>query len=175
MELTEEQITSYLAGHQARGILLDTNVLLLFLFAAFKPAMIGKKRLEKYDENAGKLLFNFVIKFSRILTTPHVLAETSNLAAQIVDKKFRDELFDELHPRFCLNTADSFVHCEVDGDQVDNLLFRRVGMTDAYLAALVRNNELLLTDDLDLYVAAVSTGGAALNFTHMRESAGLFL
>ena len=40
------------------------------------------------------------------------------------------------------------------------------------LASLVQSNHLLLTDDLDLYIAAVSSGGNAINFTHMREAAG---
>ena len=45
-------------------------------------------------------------------------------------------------------------------------------LTDAGLTSLVQANTLLLTDDLDLYVSAVSAGGDAINFTHMHEAAG---
>lgn len=40
------------------------------------------------------------------------------------------------------------------------------------LASLVNVETLLLTDDLDLYLAAAGSGGDAINFTHMREAAG---
>lgn len=45
-------------------------------------------------------------------------------------------------------------------------------LIDAGLTSLVQMNTLLLTDDLDLYISAVSIGGDAINFTHVREAAG---
>jgi predicted nucleic acid-binding protein len=173
MQPTEELLLSSIGKHRARGILLDTNVLLLFIFAAFQPTYIGQKRLAKYDATSGKLLVNYVTEFSRILTTPHVLAETSNLAAQIVDGRLRDELFNQLHLLFCLSSPHSFEQCSIKGEEIDRRLFNRIGLTDSCLAALVQKKELLLTDDLSLYSAAVSTGGSAINFTHMREAAGV--
>jgi hypothetical protein len=62
--------------------------------------------------------------------------------------------------------------CHVDGPAIDADLFARLGLTDAGLTSLVQTNTFLLTDDLDLYISAVSTGGDAINFTHMREAAG---
>ena len=134
--------------------------------------MIGRKRLERYDGEAGSLLVNYVSKFNRVLTTSHVLAETSNLAAQIVDRRARDELFTKFHPLFCLVTPESFGQCAVLGENVDSKLFSRIGLTDSCLASLVQRETLLLTDDLDLYVAAVATHGQVINFTHMREAFG---
>lgn len=159
--------------HRARGILLDTNVLLLFLFAFYQPTMIGKKRLEKYGSDDGALLVQYVDQFSRILTTPHVLAETSNLVGQIVGGRLRSELFTKLHPLFCLSLPNSFEQCAIEGSHIDSQLFGRLGLTDSGLAALVKTKQLLLTDDLDLYLAAISNGGNAINFTHMREASGL--
>ena len=159
--------------HRDRGILMDTNVLLLFLFACFKPQMIGRKRLEKYTNDDGELLKRYVQKFGRILTTAHVLTETSNLARQIVDREMRLELMKSFYPLFCLNRSDSFKHCVVEGKTLITWQFVRLGLTDSCLAALVRRRKrLLLTDDLDLYQASV-VAGDAINFTHMREAAGL--
>jgi hypothetical protein len=169
----EEQLQSALSTHRSRGILLDTNVLLLFLIAVFKPSLIGKKRLEKYDEPAGNLLVDYVGQFQRILTTPHVLAETSNLARQIVGGRLRQDLFSGLHPLFCLQESGSFKQIIVDGAAIDATIFQRIGLTDSGLTELVKNGEFLLTDDLDLYVASVTTGGIAINFTHMREAVGI--
>lgn len=169
----EARLIALTNRHRERGILMDTNVLLLFLFSCFNPQMIGRKRLAKYTNGDGELLKQYVQKFRRILTTPHVLAETSNLARQIVDGQMRTELMERLHPLFCLNRSESFKHCVVDGKTLITLQFVRLGLTDSSLAALVRRRKrLLLTDDLDLYHASVSDGDA-INFTHMREAAGL--
>lgn len=169
----DELLLSLANRHGARGILLDTNVLLLLLFAVYQPNMIGRKRLEKYSADDGALLRQYVGRFGRILTTPHVLAETSNLVRQIVKGRLRTELFAKLHPPFCLGLPNSFEQCAVAGQNIDGELFGRLGLTDSSLAALVQTEQLLLTDDLDLYVAAISNGGNAINFTHMREAAGL--
>ncbi|MYN29963.1 hypothetical protein [Duganella levis] len=101
-----------------------------------------------------------------------MLAETSNLARQVVSGKQGWALSSRLYPLFCLDTADSLLPCEVEGKAIDAGVFTRLGLTDAGLASLVRADTLLLTDDLDLYVVAVAMGGDAVNFTHMREAAG---
>jgi hypothetical protein len=159
--------------HKQKGIILDTNVLLLFLAAVYQPSMIGNKRLSKYGAEDGELLKAYVFPFKRILTTAHVLAETSNLARQIVSGPLLVELSRELHPLFCLGRPASFERCSINGLHIDIRLFSQLGLTDSSLAVLVKKNRLLLTDDLDLYVAATSSGGDAINFSHMREAAGL--
>lgn len=169
----DERLLLFVNQYGTRGILLDTNVLLLLLFTIYQPNMIGKKRLGKYGADDGALLVGYIQRFSRVLTTSHVLAETSNLARQIVDGQARSELYANLHPLFCSDHPNSFEQCAVEGGRIDSDLFRRLGLTDSGLASLVGTEQLLLTDDLDLYVAAVSKGGDAVNFTHMREAAGL--
>lgn len=173
MQTLDSRLHSFVVEHKVHGILLDTNVLLLLLFATHQPTMIGKKRLEKYGELDGKLLVSYIQQFSKILTTPHVLAETSNLARQIVSGRWRSELSAKLHPLFCLNLPSSFAQCKVEGQDIDSNLFGQLGLTDSGLATLVQTNMLLLTDDLDLYIAVISRGGDAINFTHMREAAGI--
>lgn len=168
----EQLLVGLVGKHHKRGILVDTNVLLLYLFGKYQPTLIGRKRLEKYGREDVDLIFQFLARFQQILTTQHVLAETSNLARQIVSGSLRTALSLKLHPLFCLDTSASFKQCEVDGVKIDLMVFAELGLTDAGLTSLVRADTLLLTDDLDLYVAAVSTGGDAINFTHMREAAG---
>jgi len=173
MQTLDDRLTAFVRRHKTHGILLDTNVLLLFLIAQHQPTMIGKKRLEKYGEYDGKLLVSYINQFSRILTTPHVLAETSNLVRQIVKGQLGAELSTILHPLFCLSLHNSFKQCTVEGHLIDSDLFGKLGLTDSGLATLAPENRLLLTDDLDLFLAAISLGGDAINFTHMREAAGI--
>lgn len=169
----EQQLLALIGKHGARGILVDTNVLLLYLFGQFQPDAVGRrKRLERYSAEDADLVIQFLGKFKHILTTQHVLAETSNLARQIVGGAQRLAFSQALYPLFCLNTPASFRPCAVDGLSISIEVFVRLGLTDAGIATLVGADTLLLTDDLDLYLAAVSTGGDAINFTHMREAAG---
>ena len=173
MPTLDDRLRVFVSQHKTQGILLDTNVLLLLLFATHQPDKIGGKRLEKYGENDGELLVSYIKQFGRILTTQHVLAETSNLVRQIVSGRLSSELSKKLHPLFCLNQPNSFEQCAVDGGSIDIDLFSQLGLTDSGLAALVQTKRLLLTDDLDLYRATISRGGDAINFTHMREAAGI--
>lgn len=173
MSNLEQTLRGYISQHRDHGIFLDTNVLLLFIFALYQPSKIGSKRLSKYSKEDGELLIQYVQKFSRILTTPHVLAETSNLARQISKDKQSKELAETLYPLFFHDTQNSFVKLNIDEILVNVDLFGKLGLTDSCIAALAQEKQLLLTDDLDLYLATNSNGGDVINFTHMREAAGI--
>jgi predicted nucleic acid-binding protein len=167
----EQRLLALIRKHGKRGILVDTNVFLLYLFGQYHPSAIGRKRLERYSLEDADLIIQFLGRFRRILATQHVLAETSNLARQIITGSQQRELSLRLHPLFCLDTPVS-LHCrEIRGPSINVEVFVRLGLTDAGLTSLVNADVLLLTDDLDLYLAANSSGDA-INFTHMREAAG---
>lgn len=169
----EQTLRGYITKHRENGIFLDTNVLLLFIFALYQPSKIGTKRLSKYVGADGDLLIQFVNNFSKILTTPHVLAETSNLTRQISTDKHGKELAAFIYPLFCEKTDNSFVKLDINEVMVNVDLFGKLGLTDSSITELVQDNCLLLTDDLDLSIAAASRGGDVINFTHMREAAGI--
>lgn len=169
----ERQLDELVVKHRAKGILLDTNVLLLFVFTCFMPERIdGSKRLAKYDREFGQLLWKFVDQFDKILTTEHVLAETSNLARQVVGGALWNRLSVQLYPLFCIVDQPQLAVLEVDKSRVDIGLFAQLGLTDAVIAANL-GASFLLTDDLDLFLAAKRLQCDAINFTHMREAAGL--
>lgn len=167
------QLAAHLQRHRDEGILLDTNVLLLLWLAKFDSRLIGGKRLEKYTPDDVELLAGYVGQFKRILTTSTILTETSNLAAQVLSGQRKQTLFRRLFPLFGASPPDDFHRCSVDGLTLDESIFVRLGFTDASIAATVGTQHLLLTDDLDLYLAAQAQGAPAINFTHMREAAGL--
>lgn len=159
--------------HKENGILLDTNVLLLYIFALFQPSKIGSKRLSKYVKADGEMIIKFVNRFNRVLTTPHILAETSNLARQISKDNHGDELAQKLYPLFCNSQQDKFLHLNINVTSIESNLFGKLGLTDSCIVKITQDNKLLLTDDLDLYVAAISNSRDVINFTHMREVAGI--
>ena len=167
------ELAAHLQRHRDEGILLDTNVLLLLLLAKFDPRLIGGKRLEKYTPEDAVLLAGYVGQFKRILTTSTILTETSNLAAQVLSGQRKQTLFRRLFPLFGASPPDDFHRCSVDGLTLDESIFVRLGFTDASIAATVGTQHLLLTDDLDLYLATQAQGTPAINFTHMLEAACL--
>ncbi len=168
----EDQLIAYARDHAEDGVFLDTNILLLLLVAQFRPELIGTGRLKAYAPCDADLLAGYVGRFKRILTTPHVLAETSNFARQMVKGRAQAEFFEWLHPIFCLEGQHALMPTIAAGHEVNRQLFVRLGLTDSSLAASVSTKRLLLTADLDLHVAAVMQGGHSINFTHMREAAG---
>lgn len=169
----EDQLASYIRIHAEDGILLDTNVLLLLLVNQIKPDLIGGKRLEAYRLEDAQILSAYVGNFSKILTTAHVLAETSNFIRQIVKGKVQAEFLALLYPIFCLNDEDALLECAIRGQDIDIKFFVRLGLTDSGLLACGNKGHLILTSDLDLHIAAASSGADSINFTHMREAAGL--
>lgn len=169
----QAQLESLVQRHRNTGILLDTNVLLLLWVHAFDPKLIGGKRLEKYTPDAATLLSAYVGRFQRILTTSTILTETSNLAAQALSGERKLAWFQRFLPCFEAVPESAMQLCTVEGVALDANIFVRLGFTDATLAATVGTQHLLLTDDLDLYLAVLQQGAPAINFTHMCEAAGL--
>lgn len=172
----EAQLAEYLRLYRNSGILLDSNVLLLLWLAEFDQSLVGGKRLEKYSVDDVTLLKSYVGKFSLILTTQTILTETSNLASKVLSGRRKAELFERLYPLFNPCAPSQFQQCSIEQLSLSQEVFVSLGYTDATLVALANSSEgrLLLTDDLDLYVAAITRQAPAINFTHMREAAGLF-
>lgn len=168
----ETQLVNYAQRYRGSGVMLDTNLLLLYLFSRFSPGMVGVDRLSAYDADSADLLLQYLARFERILTTAHVLAETSNLARQMVRGKKWETLCESAFPLFCLPEQSVLKPVSVNTETLASVEFSKLGLTDAALAQSAATH-LLLTADLNLYLTAVSAGKDAINFTHMREAAGL--
>lgn len=167
------QLQTYWLRHRDDGILLDTNLLLLLWLAQFDPSLVGGKRLAKYTPQDVDLLVAYVEKFNCILTTHTILTETSNLAALVLTGNRKRDFFTWLLPLFDINPPKGFQRCPVDGLALNAEIFVNLGFTDATLVATAEGSHFLLTDDLDLYLAAQSRGAPTINFTHMREAEGI--
>ena len=168
----QQHLTRYVEKYRSTGVILDTNLLLLYVFSQFSPNMIGSDRLAAYDRDSASLLLRYLEHFERILVTAHVLAETSNLARQMLRGRKWQTMCEAVFPLFCLPEQSALLPVDVRTEKIDPSNFAKLGLTDA---ALAQSSEahLLLTADLDLYCAVVSAGCDAVNFTHMREAAGL--
>ena len=151
-------------------ILIDTQLLVLLVVGLASRDYIGKhKNLNGptgYSVGDFELLLGIVSRASRLLVTPHVLAETSNLVRQgnksaldhmmMTFKGLLDDAYEQHVPGKVAAHGPSFVS---------------LGLTDAALLEAARPGAILLTADFDLYRTALEAGRRVENFNHRRAAA----
>jgi len=136
----DDHTTSLINKYANKGILVDTNLLLLLLVGLTEPSFVPKfRRTEKFAPEDCKTLENFLSRFDQIFTLPNVLTEVSNLAGQIEDKT--KKTFDEIFCKFIRAVKEEYVPSYTLTE--DESAFR-FGLTDCAIMALVTNKYLLL-------------------------------
>jgi len=157
-------------GSASAPTIVDTNLLLLLMVGFFDISRIGRfKRTSRFSAMDFQLLVRFLEPVRRIVTTPHILTEVSNLAGQM-DRG--------LWPRFYLAYAKFIQRLDELSDLnakaiVATDLFRVFGLTDAVIAAVGSRSIRVLTDDLPLASALSGKGINVVVFDVLRNMAGL--
>jgi len=157
---------SLIGKHRTKGVLLDTNLLVLYLIGKVNPRRIlNHKRTASYELNDFYLLDSLVGGFGKLITTPHLLSQTSDLAALDGEERWVSRLV------FKAMIQDMDERYDQSRLVVEDPFFRLLGLADAAIAMACQNNLLVLTDDLDLHRALAERGADALNFNHVRQLA----
>ena len=146
-------------------VLLDSNLLVLFVAGMSSREYIGRhRRLRDYSEEDFDLLVEFIRPMSALVVTPNILTETSNLLSGIAEPvrshiadTFR-QIVGSMDERFVQSTR-----------AVEQREFPRLWLTDAAVLTELANSHVLLTADLDLYLATSQRGYSAVNFNHLRQ------
>ncbi|MGH9609586.1 MAG: PIN domain-containing protein [Bryobacteraceae bacterium] len=150
-----------------RGLLVDTNLLVLFAVGSVNPSRIANfKRTSKYEIRDFDLLVRVLEQWTELYTLPHVLAEVSNLT----DLSGRERL----RARQILKQTISFLNeAQIASAQAaEDPVYETLGLVDAAIAAVARENKCaVLTDDLDLYLILQRDRIDVVNFTHLRARA----
>ena len=150
----------------AQPVLVDTNLLVLFIVGTASPSYIQRhKRLTEFDEEDYKLLVRLLSNASDVFVTPNTLTETSNLAGYISEPA-RSQVYRVLQKI----TNESTEIVIPSKSAVARTEFIRLGLTDAALIHATTENTVLLTADLSLYLAATAAGAIAMNFNHIRDN-----
>ncbi|MDA0204562.1 MAG: hypothetical protein O3A53_09910 [Acidobacteria bacterium] len=149
-----------------RAVLLDTTVFILWLVGRTDRSYIrNHNALSAYTENDFDLLVDYLRGSEQLLVTPHVLAETSNLAKRILPPA-RDAIY--LFFREIVEKLNEV--SEASSVAMKRTEFVRLGLTDAALLDAASSADVtLLTADLGLYLAALNSGYKAVNFAHLQE------
>ena len=152
--------------HRGKGALVDTNLLVLLLVGAVNKRRIPKfKRTQAFSIEDFDLLVRLIDCFGKIVATPHVLSQASDLSdldgreLGQVREKFRlivDQIDESYDPSRVL---------------VPDPMFERFGLADAAIAKVNSRRILVVTADVRLHVALQQRGWDALNFNHVRPLA----
>ena len=151
---------------KAPPILLDTNLLLLFVVGTTSRDYISKhKRLTQFTVKDFDTLIQLIERAPEVLLLPNTLTETSNLAAYIGEPA-KTDIFRMLHTVIS-NSREQYIRSNIAAGRQE---FIRLGLTDSALVEASTNEVAVLTTDFNLYHAALSKGTPAINFNHLRDS-----
>ncbi len=150
----------------SKQLTIDTNLLVLLIVGLTSTAFIERhKRTRIYTKEDFELLSEMLSGVSSLVVTPHVLSETSNLLRQYSEPG--KSLISAVMQRLIDTSIETFVPSSVAASRAE---YFRLGLTDAAMIELQSSGIALLTDDLDLYVASVTAGFEAINFSHARDA-----
>jgi len=142
-----DYLNAYILNYATKGIILDTNIFLLYLVGIFDKSFIREfDRTKMFDEASFNLLFRFVNNFKRIITTPNIITELSNFSFKISEPKLSNFL--QTFIVYLRTAKESYIQKDI---LFNNKAFCKVGITDASIIETVKKEKLLvLTTDFEL-------------------------
>jgi len=160
MDYFEELLHRY----QSRGLLIDTNLLLVYFVGSYDPYRIPKfKRTIAFTVEDFYTLLTVFKFFTKVITTPNILTEVSNLSNQLPE---------DIKPLYYSEFAKHTVSLEENYIASINISslehFKKFGLTDSGIIDLVKDKYLVLTDDLPLTSYLQNVGIDTINFNHIR-------
>ena len=159
--MTPTEAQGLMNPNRQKGILLDTNLLLLLWVGRWNPKMIAHhKRTVQFDQSDFEMLERFVATFQRVVVTPSILTESTNLIRQHRNRRdISATLIEQITP------LDERFRPSVE--VIGETAFVPLGLTDAGIITQARDGWLVLTVDFDLVNALNAEGLNVLNFFHL--------
>lgn len=150
-------------------VLLDSNLLLLWIVGGADRNFIeSNKRLKAYGADDFELLNERIKGATKLVVTPYILAEVSNLL-DLKPTSAKRPLAVQFKRVAC---ADSTVEIHQNSCGVTHSAhFQRLGLSDCAIAELAPDI-VVFTADLDLYTHLCGLGRQdnTVNFNHLRDS-----
>jgi hypothetical protein len=157
-------IRALLSGSRGQRLLLDSNLLLLWITARLDMRLLSTfKRVQMFTQADAFLLAWMIDQFKSVVTTTHVVTEASNLGNSLSAQtrlawfallaEFSSNVLEETHSLNSLAARAEFI---------------RFGITDCALSGLAGKYQVLTTDHrFSSY--ATDAGMTVLNFDDMRR------
>lgn len=165
--MTGDYFSNLLARYRTKGVLVDSNLLLLYFVGLYDPERIGtfKRTYSRgFTVDDFDLLVKLLTHFSRVVTTPNILTEVSNLSNQLRgDEK-------AIYYSVFANRAVLLSERYTESKQTCALVqFKQFGLTDTGIVGLAKGKYLVLTDDAPLVNCLQNLGTDVINFNHLKS------
>ncbi len=162
-----EYAATLIHRYRDTGVLIDTNLLLLYLIGTYDPEKISAfKKTCEFNLEDFRLLDQLIGFFPKIFTTPHILTEVSDFAAQFksTDKaKINSALF-EVFTQLISSFGEIYEASSSISKKPEFLLF---GLADAGIISSGKKY-LVLTNDSHLYGYLQGKGIDTINLNHLK-------
>jgi len=151
--------------YKKEGVIVDTSILLLWFVGSYDEGQIAKFKRTRtlFTVEDYVTLCGILRRFDKIITTPNILTEVSNLAGQM-EEPMRTRQFEAFARGIMLLDEKCLPSTRIAATEE----FKRFGLTDAAISCLASAKCLTITSDLRLYVHLQRLGLDAVNFNHIR-------
>ena len=161
--MTDQYVSELLRKHSANGLLLDTNLLLMFAVGTYDLRRIENfKRTASYAQIDFQRLTWIAKQFTRFWRTPNILTEVDNLGRQLPRNEWPG--FASSLSRLALTMTEAVVE---SADAMKRNVFSQLGLADT-ITIVTNAKFLLMSDDLKLCLTAPRFRVDAVNFNHIR-------
>src|SRR5260370_40339236 len=131
--------------HRAKGVLVDTNLLVLFLVGSVNRQRIPNfKRTDTFTVADYDLLVRLIECFGKLISTPHVLSQVSDLT-DLPGKELN-----KIRENFELLVENIEESYDESRALVGDSAFRRFGLADAAIATVCTRGILVLTTEVQM-------------------------
>jgi len=167
--MTESFYYAIFQKYRNGRLIVDANLLLLYLVGNFNAKKINTfKRTQNYTYDDYLMLRKFVGFFTKVVTTPNILTEVSNLSFPL-NKQNEYKVFPAFRS-IIQSLTEEFVESLAASEALE---FTKFGLTDAVIAELAKKDHLILTDDFPLYNYLQLNQIDVINFNHIRSESWL--
>lgn len=162
----------YLEGvivkYSNKGIILDTNLLILFVVGNFNLNLIetfGRTKSRGYLKEDFIFLINLLRKFKHIYLTPHILTELSNMTFEKINKKNFTEYLSSV-----VNSIKDKKEYYISKDILATTACLKFGFADSSIFELAKKENLpVLTDDYKLSGFLAKNKIDCININHLKN------
>lgn len=160
-----DNVLNLIKKYANRGVLPDTNLLLLYFIGSVDRDRIGRfKPTSGYSISDFHLISKFIEHFEVRVTTPHILTEMSNHLESGLIRDLKKEYF-EAFAKSITFLSEKF-HSSLDLSETKP--FHEYGVADAAIAMTAKDNFLVLTVDRPLYGYLRNTGIDAVTLAELK-------
>jgi hypothetical protein len=162
-----DYVSDLIHQYRNKGLLIDTNLLLLYFVGMYDQDRIPKfKRTMAFTTDEFLLLTVIFNEFDKIITTPNILTEVSNLCGQLPGN-LRSYFYGDFANRIPALREEYTSSTTISSSNH----FNKFGLTDSGIVETVKGNYLAPTADLELFGLLNNLGIDAINFNHIRTLA----